>query len=59
VSYRLGGNFESELTSHVGERVEVVGTVSVGEPEKPASDSTASRPRLTVLSFKPLAGTCR
>ena len=59
VSYRLSGSLESELSSHVGERVEIVGTVSVGDAEKPASDSTASSPRLTVLSFKPASGSCR
>jgi len=59
VSYRLSGSLENELASHVGERVEVVGTVAIGDPEKPASDTTSSVPRLTVLSFKPASGSCR
>ena len=59
VNYRLSGSLESELAAHVGERIEVVGTVAIGDPEKPASDSTTSVPRLTVLSFKPASGSCR
>ncbi len=63
LTYSLTGNRESDLTQHVGKRVEIVGTVdSAIRPSitvAPQGGAAANLQELTIVSFRPVEGTCR
>jgi hypothetical protein len=64
LTYSLTGNRESGLTQHVGKRMEIVGTVDAAiRPSITAapteSGAAANLQELTIVSFRPVEGTCQ
>ena len=64
-AFSLTGDRESELSAHVGQRVEIVGTMDrdtlrrAESSDAAASGPAAAIPRVTILSFKPATGSCQ
>jgi hypothetical protein len=64
LAYSLTGSREGDLAQHVGKRVQIVGTVDSSiRPSitvAPAQgESAANLQRLTIVSFRPVEGTCQ
>jgi len=64
MAYSLTGSREGDLAQHVGKRVEIVGTVdsrvSPGIIPAPAQgEPAANLQELTIVSFRPVEGTCQ
>jgi hypothetical protein len=71
-AYALTGDREADLAPHLGHRVEIVGTIDrdprgervttgivVDDGDAPVKDQgVAPLPRLTIVSFRPVDGTC-
>jgi hypothetical protein len=64
LTYSLTGNRESDLTQHVGKRVEIVGTIDTAirpsiTAAPPQGEAAANLQELTIVSFRPAEGTCQ
>ena len=58
-SFELAGAGAAELGEHVGKRVEITGRLVESNPATAATAHPSSpRGRLTVVSFRPLGGSC-